>query len=324
VLCDECNEGARALFPALPPSENDVIGRNTLDPVPPHASVRLRAGAGALVLAELIGQDCGAAIAVLLFPQVGVFGVIALRIGFSALVLLLVARPRLPRRLADWGVIAAFGLAIGVMNTAFYLATERIPLGTAVTIEVLGPLVLSVVTARRAIAWLWAGLGVAGVLLLWGGDLSGLDPLGGGLAALAALCWAGYILASAEAGRRFRRLDGLAWAMAVAAVLTLPTGIAVSGPRMIEPAHLGLGLAIAVLSSAIPYGVELFALRWLGPSPFGVLMSMSPGIAAAVGFVILRQALPWPAIIAIVLVAAASAGAVLTAPRRPPIAEPVA
>ncbi len=292
--------------------------------MPPHAPLRVRAGAGALVLAELIGQDCGAAIAVLLFPQVGVFGVVALRVGFSAIVLLLVARPRLPRRLGDWGVIAGFGLALAVMNTAFYLATERIPLGTAVTIEVLGPLILSVVVARRAIAWLWAGLGVAGVLLLWGGDLRGLDPLGVGLAALAALCWAGYILASAEAGRRFRRLDGLAWAMSLAAVLTLPAGIATSGPRMIEPVHLALGLAIAVLSSAIPYGVELFALRRLGASPFGVLMSMSPAIAAGVGLVVLRQALPIVAVTAIVLVAAASAGAVLTAPRRPPIAEPVA
>jgi len=297
--------------------------------VPPAPSARVRAGAGALVLAELIGQDCGAAIAVLLFPSVGVFGVIALRIGFSAVVLLLVARPRLPRGLADWGVVAGFGLAIAVMNTAFYLATERIPLGTAVTIEVLGPLVLSVVVAHRAIAWLWAGLGVVGVVLLWwgdlhGGDPRGLDPVGVGFAALAALCWAGYILASAEAGRRFRRLDGLAWAMAIAAVLTLPAGIATSGPRMIDPAHLGLGLAIAVLSSAIPYGVELLALRRLGASPFGVLMSMSPAIAAGVGLVILHQALPLPAIAAIVLVAAASAGAVLTAPRRPPIAEPLA
>jgi inner membrane transporter RhtA len=189
---------------------------------------------------------------------------------------------------------------------------------------VLGPLVLSVVTGRRAIAWLWAGLGVAGVVLLWGADLGGLDPIGVGFAALAALCWAGYILASAEAGRRFPRLDGLAWAMAVAAVLTLPAGIAASGARLVEPAHLGIGLAVAVLSSAIPYGVELFALRRLGASPFGVLMSMSPAIAATVGFVILGQGFSLVDGVAIALVAAASAGAVLTAPRRPPIAEPLA
>jgi inner membrane transporter RhtA len=293
--------------------------------VPPHASARVRAGAAALVLAELIGQDCGAAIAVLLYPSVGVFGTIALRVGFSGLVLLVVARPALPRRLADWGVIAGFGLAIAVMNTSFYLATERIPLGTTVTIEVLGPLVVSVVVGRRASAWLWAGVGLAGVLLLWGGDLGGLDPLGVGFAVLAALCWAGYILASTEAGRRFPRIDGLAWAMSVAGVLTLPAGIVASGPRMIEPAHLGLGLAVAVLSSAIPYGVEVFALRRLGPSPFGVLMSMSPAVAAGVGFVILHQPITVFGGIAIVLVAGASVGAVLTAPRRrPPIAEPLA
>jgi inner membrane transporter RhtA len=290
----------------------------------PRTSTGARVGAGLLVFAELVGQDCGAAIAVLIFPSVGVFGMVALRVVFSAAVLLLVARPRLPRRLADWGVIAAFGLAIAVMNTSFYLATERIPLGTTVTIEVLGPLVLSVVTGRRAIAWLWAGLGVVGVVLLWGADLGGLDPIGVGFAALAAVCWAGYILASAEAGRRFPRLDGLAWAMAVAAVLTLPAGIATSGARLVEPAHLGIGLAVAVLSSAIPHGVELLALRRLGASPFGVLMSMSPAIAATVGFVILGQAFTLVDGIAIVLVAAASAGAVLTAPRRPPIAEPLA
>lgn len=293
--------------------------------MPPHASARVRTGAAALVLAELIGQDCGAAIAVLLYPAVGVFGTIALRVAFSAVVLLSVARPAVPRRLADWGVIAGFGLAIAVMNTSFYLATQRIPLGTTVTIEVLGPLVLSVVTGRRAIAWLWAGLGVAGVVLLWGGDLRHLDPLGVGFAVLAALCWAGYILASTEAGRRFPRLDGLAWAMAVAAVLTLPAGVLTSVARMIQPAHLGLGLAIAVLSSAIPYGVELFALRRLGPSPFGVLMSMSPAIAAGVGLVILHQPITVFGGVAIVLVAGASVGAVLTAPRRrPPIAEPLA
>lgn len=293
--------------------------------MPPHASVRVRAGAAALVLAELVGQDCGAAIAVLLYPSLGVFGTIALRVAFSALVLLVVARPAIPRRPADWGVVAGFGLAIAVMNTSFYLATERIPLGTTVTIEVLGPLVLSVVTGRRAVAWLWAALGVAGVVLLWGGDVRHLDPLGVGFAVLAALCWAGYILASAEAGCRFPRLDGLAWAMAVAAVLTLPAGVVASGARMVEPAHLGLGLAIAVLSSAIPYGVELFALRRLGPSPFGVLMSMSPAIAAGVGFVVLRQPITVWGGIAIVLVAGASVGAVLTAPRRrPPIAEPLA
>lgn len=293
--------------------------------MPPHASPRVRAGAAALVLAELIGQDCGAAIAVLLYPSVGVFGTIALRVAFSAIVLLAVARPAIPRRLADAGVVAGFGLAIAVMNTSFYLATERIPLGTTVTIEVLGPLVLSVVTGRRAIAWLWAALGVAGVALLWGGDVRHLDPLGVGFAVLAALCWAGYILASAEAGRRFPRLDGLAWAMAVAAVLTLPAGIVASGSRMIEPAHLGLGLAVAVLSSAIPYGVEILALRRLGPSPFGVLMSMSPAVAAGVGFAVLHQPITAWGVIAIVLVAGASAGAVLTAPRRrPPIAEPLA
>jgi inner membrane transporter RhtA len=285
----------------------------------------VRVGAGLLVVGELIGQDVGAAIAVRVFPSVGVFGMVALRVVFSAVVLLLIARPRMPRRLADGAVVAAFGLSIAVMNTAFYLAADRIPLGTTVTIEVLGPLVLSVVTGRRAIAWLWAGLGVAGVVLLWGVDLHRLDPVGVAFAAVAALCWAGYILASAEAGRRFPRLDGLAWAMAVAAVLTLPAGIVTAGTRLVLPANLGLGLAVAVLSSAIPYGVELFALRRLGPSPFGVLMSMSPGIAAGVGLVVLAQALTIADAVAIVLVAAASAGAVLTAPRRrPTIAEPLA
>jgi inner membrane transporter RhtA len=276
------------------------------------------------VLAELIAQEIGASIAVLVFPSVGPLGMVALRVAFSAIVLFVVARPRRPRSGRDVLLVVGFGVAIAAMNSSFYLAIERIPLGLAVTIEVLGPLVVSVATGRRAIAWLWAGLARVGVVLLCGVDIGRLDPIGVARAATAAACWAGYILASAEAGRRFPRLDGLAWAMVVGAALTLPGGILTAGTRLLVPANLGLGLAVALLSSAIPYGAELVALRRLGSSAFGVLMSLAPATAAAAGFLILHQGLTVVDVIAIALVVAASAGAVLSAPRRRGLAEPLA
>ncbi len=289
----------------------------------PWSSSASRPAAGALVLAELICQEIGASIAVLVFPQVGPLGMVALRIAFSAVALLLIARPSFRRSRRDWLVIGLFGLAVAAMNSAFYLAVDRIPLGAAVTIEVLGPLVLSVATGRRLVSWLWAVLAFGGVLLLWGVDVQRLDPLGVVLALVAAACWAGYILASAETGRRIPRLDGLALAMTVATVVTLPAGILAAGVSLVQPAHLGLGLAVALLSSTIPYAAELLALRRLGASAFGVLMSLAPATAATAGFLVLHQELSLVDVVAIALVIAASIGAVLTAPRRPGLAEPV-
>jgi inner membrane transporter RhtA len=198
------------------------------------------------------------------------------------------------------------------MNLCFYEALVRLPLGAAVTIEVLGPLVLSVVVSRRAIAWLWAVLALAGVVLLGSGGLTALDPVGVAFALGAGALWAGYILGSARTGSAFPRFDGLAIAMTVGAVFSLPFALGGTGAGILRLDILALGLAVAVLSSLVPYGLELIALRRIRPSTFAVLMSLAPAIAALTGLVMLGQAMTALQWLAIALVVVASAGAVRT------------
>lgn len=280
--------------------------------------------AAVLVLVASVAADAGAAVAVLIFPILGPMGVVSLRIGFSAVLLLLIARPALGGRTRkDWLTVVGFGAILAVMNTSFYFSIERIPLGVAVTIEVLGPLILSVVMGRRGVSWLWALLAFAGVVILCGVDVGRLDPVGIVLAVVAGACWAGYILAAAGTGRRFAGLDGLALAMAVGTVLTLPFGIAFAGPALLRVDVLAIGLVVAVLSSGIPYAVELIALRRLPESTFGVLMSLAPATAVIAGWLILHQRLTLLDLIAIALVTAASVGAVLTGPAKAPVSTPV-
>ncbi|GLY93029.1 EamA family transporter [Actinoplanes sp. NBRC 103695] len=267
-----------------------------------------------LVLASVLSVHSGAAVAATLFPYAGIWSVVAIRLTVGAVLLLAWCRPALRGRSGrDWAVIGAFGLALAGMNTVFYEAIERIPLGPAVTVEVLGPLTLSVVAARRRSAWLWAGLALAGVLLLGHGGFDRLDPVGVVLALAAGVFWASYIVLSSRAGARFPKADGLALAMGVAALLSLPLGIAGAGPGLLEPRVLLLGSAVAVLSSVLPYSLELVALRRLPTATFAVLMSLGPAIAACAGWAILGQALSWSEAGAIVLVVAASIGAVRSA-----------
>ncbi|MET4783529.1 EamA family transporter [Glaciihabitans sp. UYNi722] len=278
-------------------------------------------GAVGLVVAGLLCQDVGASFAVLLFPAVGALGMVALRLTFSAIILLMIARPRLrgySRR--DWVTVALFGIALASMNGLFYEALDRIPLGATVTIEVLGPLVLSVVMSRHASSWLWAVLAFIGVVLLGQGSFGQLDALGVVFAFAAAAAWAGYILLSARTGQRFPRLDGLAIAMAIGAIIALPAGITTAGAGMFLPGNLLLGAAVAVLSSTIPYAFELLALRRLPSATFSILMSLSPAIATTAGLVLLHQKITAIGVIAIALVIIASIGAVrsaATVPRRP-------
>ncbi|GAB2812777.1 EamA family transporter [Streptomyces chlorus] len=266
-----------------------------------------------LVLAGGISVQFGGALAVTLMPRAGALGVVTLRLMVAAIVLLVVCRPRLRgHSRADWTTVIAFGVAMAGMNGLFYQSVARIPLGTAVTLEVLGPLALSVLASRRAINFVWAGLALAGVFLLGGGGFGSLDPLGVVFALGAGVMWAAYIIFSARTGRRFPQADGLALAMAVAALLFLPLGIAESGTKLIDPTILALGAAVAVLSSVLPYTLELLALRRLPASTFAVLMSLEPAIAAAAGFLILSQALTLTQAAAIALVIVASMGAVRT------------
>lgn len=265
----------------------------------------------ALVVAGGLSVQFGSAVAVLLMPKAGALGVVTLRLAAAALVLLVVCRPKLRgHSRADWGTVVAFGLAMGAMNTLFYQAADRIPLGAAVTLEVLGPLALSVVASRRLVNVVWAGLALCGVLLLSGGGFDRLDPVGAAYALAAGAMWAAYIVFSARTGRRFPQADGLALAMVVAAVLSLPLGIMESGSKLLVPSTLGLGAAVALLSSVLPYTLELMALRRLPAPTFAILMSLEPAIAAAAGFLILDQALSTTDALAIALVIGASMGAV--------------
>nr|WP_240896128.1 EamA family transporter [Kineococcus siccus] len=204
------------------------------------------------------------------------------------------------------------------MNSAFYLAIERIPLGVAVTCEFLGPLVLSAALTRRARDLVWVVLALLGVLTLGlGGDGAGgdLDLLGVALALVAGAFWAGYVLLSARVGAALPGQSGLAVASVVAGVLVLPAGLAGAGADLLHPAVLGLGLVVALASSVVPYSLELVALRRLPERTFGVLLSLEPGIAALVGFLLLSQALPLPSVAAIAVVVVASAGSTLSARR---------
>ncbi len=267
-----------------------------------------------LVVVGLVCQEVGASIATTLFPQAGPLGMVMLRLVFSALLLMLIARPSLRGRSRDgWLSVVAFGVVLAVMNGLFYLALERLPLGVTVTFEVLGPLTLSIVASRRASAWLWAALALAGVAALAGGGWDRLDLVGVLFALGAAASWAFYILASARVGRAFPKLDGLALAMSVGAVLSVPFGIADAGAALLQPAIVGLGAAVAVLSSTIPYALELVALRRLAASTFAVLMSLGPATAALAGLLLLGQRLTWLEVLGIALVIAASIGAVRAA-----------
>jgi inner membrane transporter RhtA len=266
-----------------------------------------------LVLAGGVSVQFGGALAVSLMPRTGALGVVTLRLLVAAIVLMAVCRPKVRgHSRADWGTVVVFGLTMAAMNGLFYQSVARIPLGPAVTLEVLGPLVLSVLSSRRALNLLWAGLALGGVFLLGGGGFSSLDPVGVAFAVSAGAMWAAYIVFSARTGRRFPQADGLALAMVVAAVVFLPLGIAESGTRLLNPTTVALGGTVAVLSSVLPYTLELLALRRLPAATFAILMSLEPAVAATAGFLVLDQALSATEALAIALVIAASMGAVRT------------
>ena len=248
-----------------------------------------------LVVAAVGSVQVGGAIAATLIPDVGVLGSVALRMWFAAGLLLLIARPRLGGRAReDWAVAVAFGVALLAMNSAFYGSLARLPIGVAVTVEFSGPLLLAALTSRRGRDLAAVGLALVGVVLICEVltvTPADLDLAGIALAAAAGACWAAYILLSGRAGARFAGLDGIAISMAVAAVLAVPLGLTAPAASMLRPEVLALGLGVAVLSSALPYSLELVALRSLAPGVFGVLLSLEPAAAALAGLVVLGQRL---------------------------------
>lgn len=272
----------------------------------------------ALVLAAILSVQFGGALAATLIPLVGVFGSVALRLGIGAVVLLVIARPRLAGHgRSDWLTAAAFGLALAAMNTSFYASLARLPIGVAVTIEFLGPLILAAVLSRHlldGVAVLGAGLGVVLIAQVLSTPLDQVDLVGIGLAGLAGACWAAYILLSARTGRAFGGTQGLAWAMLLAAALVVPVGGGLNGAALLAPEMLAKGAGIALLSSVLPYSLELLALRRLDPRVFGILLSLEPAAAALAGMLVLHQALTPAQLAGMALVVGASAVVTLRAP----------
>jgi inner membrane transporter RhtA len=272
----------------------------------------------ALVAAGAVSVQFGAALATRLFDRVGPAGAVALRLVIAALLLSIPFFLRRPgpalagKRARDLRVAVLFGLALAGMNLSFYEAIDRIPLGVAVTVEFSGPLALALIGSRRLTDVTWAITAGAGVALLASGAGNHLDPVGLALAGLAGLGWIAYILLSKETGRRFDALTGLTIAMMAASVAILPVGILAGGSHLLDPDVLGLGALVAVLSSVVPYSLELLALRQVTPRAFGVMLSLDPAVATAAGLVLLGQHLTAREWAALSLVVGANLGNSLT------------
>ncbi len=262
-----------------------------------------------LVLGGVVSVQFGGALAASLIPEIGVGGAVFLRIAIAAVILLVLVRPALhghSRR--AWRTVVAFGVALGLMNWSFYASLAHLPLGVAVTVEFLGPLVLTTVLSRRLLDYVAVAAAGAGVVLISEAltePLSDLSWVGLLLAATAGAFWAAYILLSGRTGAEFAQLDGLAIALAVSTLVVLPVGL--TGNDMWTPQHLLQGLGLAVLSSLLPYSLELLALRRLSTSVFGILLSLEPAVAALAGLVVLDQRLHPLQVVGLVLVVLASA-----------------
>jgi inner membrane transporter RhtA len=262
------------------------------------------------VVGAVSSVQFGAAIATSIFDEVGPSGTVFLRVLFAALVLTAIWRPRMSghsRR--DVVLILLFGASLAGMNGTFYAALDRIPLGVAVTFEFVGPLSVAVFGSRRRLDLAWVALAAVGIVLLSDFGGADLDGLGVAFALIAGAFWAAYILLSAQVGQAFPGGGGLALAMLVAVVPLAPLGIADGGDGLLVAWVLAAGFAVAMLSSAIPYTLELEALRRLPEAVFGVLMSLEPVVAALAGFVVLGQDLGARELVAIGMVVVASAGA---------------
>jgi inner membrane transporter RhtA len=264
------------------------------------------------VLASIASVQVGSAVARTLFDDLGAAGVTALRLAIAALVLCAAGRPGVRTWSgAAWRAAAVLGVTMAAMNLVFYLSLRTVPLGTAVTVEFLGPLLLALAQTRRVADALWAVLAAGGVVLLGLGSGGG-TPVGGlALAFVAGLCWAGYIVFSARLGRLVPGTGGLAAALAVGAVLVLPFGASGAAAVVHRPALLIGAAAVAFLSSVLPYALEMNALRRIPTRVFGILMSLEPGAAAVAGLLVLHQRLGFREITALVLVSLASLGVTL-------------
>ena len=259
-----------------------------------------------LVLIGIGSVQFGAAFAKSLFDEASPSAITWLRLLTSSLILVAAVRPRLRRSRQDWALAGAFGVALGLMNWLIYQSFARIPLGIAVTLEFVGPLLLAIGTSKRRRDLVWVALAGLGVLLL-GAGRGHLTVVGVAAALGAGAAWAAYIVLSARTGRAWPGLDGLAIASCVACLVVTP--MAAVEPHGLDRPHVWwTGLAVGVLSSVIPYSCELVALRSLSPSVFGVLMSLEPAAAALAGLIVVHETLSVVQWVALACVISASAG----------------
>jgi inner membrane transporter RhtA len=269
------------------------------------------------VLLAIVSVQGGAAIAKRLFPVFGATGTAGIRIGLSAVMLMLLFRPPVRALGArQWQLVVAYGLVLAAMNLIFYRALERIPLGLAVTLEFLGPLTLAVAGSRRAVDFVWVALAAAGVMLIapWSGRV---DPMGAIFAILAGAGWAAYIVLGGRVSRVLPSGPAVALGLSVAAVVVLPFSLADGGLAHLTPSLLVAGAAMAILSSALPFTLEMRALGAMPARTFSILMSLEPAVAAVCGLFLLRERLTGTQWMAVALVITASAGSTATARRLP-------
>jgi inner membrane transporter RhtA len=265
----------------------------------------------------MISVQGGAALAKGLFPVLGPLGTVGLRIGLSALILLAAFRPRLNRlNAAQWRAIIPYGLVLGVMNMLFYFSLSRIPLGLAVTVEFSGPLAVAVVGSRKAVDLVWVLLAATGIALItpWSGS-SDVDLLGVLLAGAAGACWGAYILLGGRVSRVLPGGAAVAVGMTVAAITAVPIAMTMGGFWHLTIGRFAAGAGVALLSSAIPYTLEMIALAAIPARTFGILMSVEPALAAFAGLIFLHELLRPPQWLAVALVIAASTGSTLTSRR---------
>jgi inner membrane transporter RhtA len=272
------------------------------------------------ILGGIVSVQAGAALAKGLFPALGPTGTVGLRVGLSAIMLLAAFRPRLGQATAaQWRAVIPYGLVLGTMNIVFYLSLSRIPLGVAVTVEFVGPLAVAVFGSRRVIDLAWVVLAGAGIALLapWTGG--GADALGVLFALSAGACWAAYILLGGRVSRLIPGGAPVATGMLIASFVAVPAAVAAGGFAKLTPALFAAGIGVALLSSAIPYTLEMIALKELPARTFGILMSLEPAVAALVGLVLLHELLSLRQWLAVALIIAASTGSTLTSRRPAPI-----
>lgn len=268
------------------------------------------------VLLSIISVQCGAAIAKGLFPQIGAAATASLRIGLSAILLMLAFRPNLSRlNFKQWKYVILYGICLGTMNMIFYMAIARIPVGLGVTLEFVGPLLLAIFGSKKAVDFLWVILAAAGIALIAPWTNTGLDIVGVLLALLAGVFWAGYIILGGRISKIMKGGDAVAIGMVFATIVILPFGIFGGGLGQLSPKLLGLGAALALLSSAIPFTLEIRALKQLPARTFSILMSLEPAMASLAALVFLHEYLSLKECFAVAFVVIASAGSSLTARR---------